>query len=67
MARPKRLVEYPEADAIDLQNRAMAAINPGQSELFPLEKPNRRRFSCDFLAFDGAVAPARPPNMFGGK
>jgi hypothetical protein len=50
-ARPKKLVEYPEADAIDLQNRALAATNLGQSELFPLEKPKPAAFQLRLPGF----------------
>lgn len=46
------------AEAKEYENRALAAIKQGQSELFRLEKPKPAGFSCDFLAFE-AVAPAR--------
>ncbi len=52
MARaPKRLVEYPDANAIDLENRAMAAIKQGKSELFPLEKRKPPAFQLRFPGF----------------
>jgi hypothetical protein len=51
MARPKKVVEYPEADAIDLENRAMTAIDLPQSELFPFEKRKQAAFQLRFPGF----------------
>jgi hypothetical protein len=56
-AQKRPAEKYPDdptlrADATELERRAVQ-----QSEPFPLAKPNLRRFSCDFLAFDGAFAP----------
>jgi hypothetical protein len=42
------------ADATEYENRALAAIKLGQSELFHWRTQNRQRFSCDYLAFDGS-------------
>ena len=62
MAQPKRLIEYPEAAAIDLANRAMTAPPKSTPRIAP--RPPRRQSLSHFFNLCG-IRSGLSTNLYG--